>query len=106
MRLPQRIELVDDRVYRGNLALLALKLGPELRVLVETSSQTTVVIADVLLGLSLVERRSHEILGANCSTCGTSCTTYVATPLPRAQTSPLPGPIAAAPPANATDLRA
>lgn len=79
MLLAQGVELVDDRVYRGDLATLALELGPELRILSESSSETPVVIANVLHRLLLVECRGHEIpsasFGGNCSTYGTSRST-------------------------------
>jgi|GEM_PF-7084745 len=38
MLLPQSIELVNDRVYCGDLALLPLELSPELRIFSQSSS--------------------------------------------------------------------
>src|SRR5664280_283612 len=74
--LTKRIKPVDDRIYSEDLALLALELGPELRVLLEPPSKSPVVIAGVLLGLSLVGRNRHgSSSGRYCSTYGTQCST-------------------------------
>jgi hypothetical protein len=47
MLRPERIQLVDDVVYRADLALLPLKLGPKLRILSEASRETLIVVARV-----------------------------------------------------------
>jgi hypothetical protein len=45
--LAQRVELVDDRVNRSDLASLAVELGAELGILLKPSSESTVVVGRV-----------------------------------------------------------
>jgi hypothetical protein len=43
----ERVQLVDDVVYRADLTPLPLKLGPKLRVLSQASREALIVVASV-----------------------------------------------------------